>query len=372
MIGCLARCLSVFLLAGIPAPGGNSAGPRMSPGSVIVIAHRGASALLPEHTLAAYARAIADGADFIEPDLVPTKDGVLVARHESEIGQTTDVSAHPEFQDRKTRRKIDGRVVEGWFTEDFTLDELRTLRVRERLPALRGRRNDGRFGIPTLDEIIDLVASEAARTQRKIGLIPEIKHGSHFRAHGLAMEPRLLRVLDAHAYTRTAPVVIQSLEAGTLLRLKRMLGRSHPNVTLLQLLGPPAGSRAGQLPRPGGAAVVATTPEDLRRIAGYAQAIGVELRAVIPWDRHHRLGAETRLVRDAHAAGLKVFVYTFRPENRFIATQPGQSPAPDARNERGSVDEMRAYLAAGIDGMFTDDPRLGRQAVDGRERRINE
>ena len=371
MIGFPARCLSVFLAMGIVAAGSDSAGPDMPPGRVIVIAHRGASALLPEHTLAAYARAIADGADFIEPDLVPTRDGVLVARHESEIGSTTNVSMHPEFQGRKTKKQIDGRVVEGWFTEDFTLDELRTLRARERLPALRGRGNDDRFGIPTLDDVIDLVAAEAARTHRTIGLIPEIKHGSHFRAQGLAMEARLLRVLDAHPYTRTAPVVVQSLEAGTLLRLKRLLGNTHPNVTLLQLLGDPAGSREARLTAEGNASGAPTaTPAGLRRIAGYAQAIGPELRAVIPWDRRHRLGAETGLVRDAHAAGLKVFVYTFRPENRFIAAQFNQASAPDARNDQGSVDEMRAYLATGIDGLFTDDPRLGREAVDGWKRRI--
>ncbi|MEE7558843.1 glycerophosphodiester phosphodiesterase, partial [Xanthomonas sp. Kuri4-2] len=206
-------------------------------GQVQVYAHRGASALRPEHTLAAYAKAIADGADFIEPDLVSTRDGVLVSRHENEIGGTTDVAAHPEFAARRATRTIDGQALEGWFTEDFTLAELKTLRARERLPELRGTRWDGQFQIVTLDEIIDFLAAQSAATGRRIGLIPEIKHPSYFRSLGLGMEDKVLATLQAHAYTRQAPVVIQSFESGNLRYLRGRLG-ARSNVRLLQLLGP--------------------------------------------------------------------------------------------------------------------------------------
>jgi len=194
-----------FLMAMVPLFPAAAAEARDTP---VVIGHRGASALLPEHTLAAYARAIADGADYIEPDLVATRDGVLVARHENEIGGTTDVAQRPEFAVRKRRQVIDGETFEGWFTEDFTLAELKTLRARERLPQLRGTGHDGEFQIATLDEIIALAAEQSAREGRIIGLIPEIKHPSHFQRTGLPMEDRLLETLSAHAYTREAPVVI--------------------------------------------------------------------------------------------------------------------------------------------------------------------
>ena len=204
---------------------------------VLVIGHRGASALRPEHTLASYGKAIADGADFIEPDLVMTRDGVMVARHENEIGTTTDVASHPEFADRKTTKTVDGHAVNGWFTEDFTLAELKTLRARERLPQLRSTRYDGEFQIVTLDEIIDFVAAEAAVVGRPIGIIPEIKHGTYFRERGLPMEDKLLATLAAHRYTHAAPVEIQSFEVGNLKYLHGKLGKTHPHIRLLQLMG---------------------------------------------------------------------------------------------------------------------------------------
>lgn len=242
--------------------------------TVQIFAHRGASALRPEHTLASYAKAIVDGADFVEPDLVSTKDGVLVARHENEIGGTTDVASHPEFAARKTRKTIDGQAMEGWFTEDFTLAELKTLRARERLPQLRGTRWDGQFQIVTFDEIIDFVAAESAATGRTIGLIPEIKHPSYFSGLNLAMEDKVLASLRAHAYTQTAPVVIQSFETGNLRELRGKIGRSS-NIRLLQLLGgaqmalPDAG--VGNAPRTYAQMI---TPEGLKQVAGYADAIG--------------------------------------------------------------------------------------------------
>ncbi|OOW67666.1 glycerophosphodiester phosphodiesterase, partial [Xanthomonas axonopodis pv. martyniicola] len=275
-----------------------------------IFAHRGASALRPEHTLASYAKAIVDGADFVEPDLVSTKDGVLIARHENEIGGTTDVASHPEFAARKTRKTIDGQAMEGWFTEDFSLAELKALRARERLPQLRGTRWDGHFQIVTFDEIIDFVAAESAATGRPIGLIPEIKHPSYFKALGLPMEDKVLATLQAHAYTLTAPVIIQSFETGNLRYLRSRIGRTS-NIRLLQLLGgaqialPDAGTDSA--PKTYGQMI---TPDGLKQVARYADAIGPDIRSIIPLDAQQRLGTPTSLVRDAHAAGLQVQPYT--------------------------------------------------------------
>ena len=331
-----------------------------------VIAHRGASAYLPEHTLAAYARAIADGADFIEPDLVMTKDGVLLARHENEIGGTTDVAGHPEFAARRTRKSIDGEAVDGWFSEDFSLAELQTLRARERLPQLRGTRHDGQFPLATLEEIIDLVAAGSAARGRIIGLIPEIKHGTYFRGIGLPLEDRLLATLAAHDYTRAAPVEIQSFEVANLKYLRdRLAGAAHGNIRLLQLLG-----EAQQQPYDEAAAGGRLTyaqmmaPDGLREIAAYADAIGPNLRAIIPLECDGTLGTPTALVRDAHAAGLEVHPYTFRPENHFLPRGLWQGTDPRQVNQAGSIAEIRAYLAAGIDAFFTDDPAIGRKALD--------
>lgn len=334
---------------------------------VLVIGHRGASALRPEHTLASYAKAIADGADFIEPDLVMTRDGVPVARHENEISGTTDVAQHPEFASRKTSKTIDGRPVTGWFTEDFTLAELKTLRARERLPEFRGTAYDGQFQIPTLEEIIDFVAAESATRGRVIGLIPEIKHGTYFQRAGLAMEDRLLAILAAHAYTRTAPVEIQSFEIANLRYLRDKLGKTRPNIRLLQLLGD-AGEQPYDVTVAGGSLTYGAmaTPKGLREIATYADAIGPSIRAIIPLAADGALGKPTSLVHDAHAAKLELHPYTFRPENHFQAKDFWQGSDPKTFNEAGSVAEIRAYLDAGIDAFFTDDPATGRKAVDGR------
>jgi len=334
---------------------------------VLVIGHRGASALRPEHTLASYGKAIADGADFIEPDLVMTRDGVPVARHENEISGTTDVARHPEFASRKATKIIDGHSVTGWFTEDFTLDELKTLRARERLPEFRSTAYDGQFQIPTLDEIIDFVATESATQGRVIGIIPEIKHGTYFQKAGLPMEDRVLAILAAHAYTRTAPVEIQSFEIANLRYLRGKLGRTHPNIRLLQLLDD-AGERPYDVVAAGGKLSYAdmTTPKGLRDIAAYADAIGPNIRAIIPLAADGALGKPTSLVHDAHAAKLELHPYTFRPENHFQAKNFWQGSDPKTFNEAGSIAEIRAYLDAGIDAFFTDDPALGRKAVDGR------
>lgn len=333
----------------------------------LVFGHRGCSALRPEHTLGAYARAIADGADYIEPDLVITKDGVLVARHENNIAETSDVAARPEFAGRRTSKTIDGAVQTGWFVEDFTLAELKTLRAIERLGALRPESQtfDGQFQILTFEEIIDFTAAEAAARGRAIGLVPELKHSTYFTAIGLPLEDRFLATIAAHDYTRRCPLEIQSFEIANLRYLRRKLGRPA-NVRLMQLIenGPgwPADVAAA-----GGALTYGamTMPAGLAEIAGYADVVAPSTRRVIPLGPDGKLAAPSNLVADAHAAGLLVRVWTFRPENHFLAADFRSADGDGARNPAGSIAEIRRYLAAGIDGFFTDDPALGRAAVDG-------
>jgi glycerophosphoryl diester phosphodiesterase len=356
-------CLG-FLLAGVlamPIHAATTVKPLAA--KVLVIGHRGASALRPEHTLASYAKAIADGADFIEPDLVSTRDGVLVARHENEISGTTDVASHPEFASRHVHKTIDGAAVYGWFTEDFTLAELKTLRARERLPAIRQANThyDGQFQVPTFEEIIEFVAAESATRGRTIGIIPEIKHSTYFTGIGLPMERKLVDILFAHAYTRAAPVEIQSFEIGNLRELRGMIERTHTNITLLQLMDAPDEHPADQHDR---TYAQMMTPAGLQSIAEYADAIGPSIRSIIPLELNGRLGKTTSLVHDAHAAGLQVHPYTFRPENHFLAADFRDGQADNARNEAGSIEEIRAYLATGIDAFFTDDPAVGRKALD--------
>lgn len=334
---------------------------------VLVIAHRGASALRPEHTLAAYGQAIADGADFIEPDLVMTRDGAMIARHESELGRTTDVARHPEFAARETVKRIDGVAVRGWFSEDFTLAELRTLRARERFPQWRDTRYDGAFPIVTLEEVIEFVAAESASCGRLVGIIPEIKHGTHFRGIGLPLEDKVLATLRTHRYTRTAPVEIQSFEVGNLRYLRGQLTAGQDNIRLLQLLDA-GGKQPYDVAAGGGTLDYARmmTPAGLREIATYADAIGPDARAIVPLTPAGTLGTPTALVHDAHATGLEVHAYTFRPENAYLPRDLWLGSDPGTFNEAGSIAEIRACLDAGIDAFFTDAPAIGRTALDGR------
>lgn len=333
----------------------------------LLYAHRGASALFPEHTLAAYARAIVDGADFVEPDLVCTKDGVLVARHENAITDTTDVASRPEFAGRKTRKSIDGQAHDGWFVSDFTLSELKTLRAVERLPAMRGTGGDGQFQVLSLEEIVDFVAAESAARGRSIGLIPELKHSTWFAAAGLALEDRLVSTLNAHAYTRRAPVVVQSFETANLKALRKVRGRAS-NVRLAQLAV--AGGRLDAL-KPADVALAGgslsygemLSARGLRDVAQYADVVAPMHRAVIPLGADERLGKPSALVADAHRAGLDVVAWTFRPENAFLAADFRNDAGPNARNEAGSVAEMQRYLETGIDGLFSDDVALARRAI---------
>ena len=332
----------------------------------LVFGHRGAPAHRPEHTLASYALAIADGADFVEPDLVPTKDGVLIVRHENNLSETTDVSARPEYAARRTTKTIDGVAMTGWFSEDFTFAEIKTLRAHERLGSLRPESQcyDGMFQVLSFDEMIDFAAAEAAARGRVVGIIPEIKHSSYFASIGLPMEQRFLDVLGAHSYLSSAPVIVQSFEIAN---LKWLHGRSSAtrNVRLMQLTendAAPADRVAAGDKRTWAERL---TPEGLREIATYADFVAPYCRDLIPLGPDGRLTAPTALIGDAHAAGLLVGTWTFRPENHFLAADFRDGAGGGARNPGGSVAEIRLYLAAGIDGFFTDDPRLGRMALDG-------
>lgn len=333
----------------------------------LLFAHRGASALRPEHTLASYAKAIADGADYIEPDLVSTRDGVLVARHEADLTETTDVAKHRQFAARRTRKTIDGQLHLGWFVEDFTLAELKTLRAIERLPKVRpgNTQYDGQFQIPTWEEIIEFVAAQSATSGRLIGLVPELKSSTYFASAGLPLEDRFIATLAEHEYTRRAPLEVQSFEIANLKYLRSKLGK-RTNLRLMQLVSP-GDIRPGDVAAAGGALTYAgmVTPAGLREIATYADVVAPPTRAVIPLGKDERLLAPTALVDDAHRAGLLVHTWTFRPENRFLAADFRNGEGENARNPAGSVAEIKRYLRTGIDGLFSDDTALARQAIDG-------
>lgn len=350
-----------------PAPKPAEAAPEPPRPKPLVIGHRGASALRPEHTLAAYAKAIEDGADLIEPDLVMTRDGVLVARHENEIGGTTNVSALPQFADRKRIKVIDGARLNGWFTEDFTLAELKTLRARERIPKVRPANTEynDRYDIPTFAEIIKLVADASARTGRSIGIYAEMKHSSYFRGIGLPLEEAVIAQLRGHPYTRQAPVYLQSFETANLRALRAQLGKSMPNVKLVQLIGNPA-KRPADWGLAGDTRTYADmmAPLGLREVATYADGIGPERAQVVPRTPSGGLAEPSALVRNAHAAGLLVHPYTLRPENNFLPKQLRGPGDEAARHPAGMIREARALIDAGVDGFFTDDPALGRRAVD--------
>ena len=309
----------------------------------LVIAHRGASGERPEHTLAAYERAIDQGADFIEPDLVPTRDGVLVARHENEIGATTDVAAHREFARRRKTITLDGEKITGWFTEDFTLAELRTLRAREIMPLVRpaNARFDGLYPVPTFAEIVALVKAKEAETGRRIGLYPELKHPGYFARLGFDNTPTLMNALTAAGYIQAAdPVFVQSFEAGPLVAL-----RPQTKLRLIQLMA----AGGGPPDRPGTTFAAMMSPAGLAQVARYADGIGVEATAIIGSD-----GKPTVLVANAHAAGLKVHAWTLRRENKFLPPPLRIGTDPNAS---GNFAAAWALLrAAGVDGVFTDNP----------------
>jgi len=334
--------------------------------TVQVIGHRGASALRPEHTLASYQKAIDDGADIIEPDLVSTQDGVLVARHENEISGTTNIADVAAFAGRRTTKTIDGQSITGWFTEDFTLGELKTLRARERIPSIRTANvayND-QFDIPTLDEIVALARDQSTKLGRNIGIYPETKHPTYFQSIGLPLEDKLIDGLRRDAFTASRTTVyIQSFEVANLKRIHDKIRSSQPNWKLVQLM-----DTANRQPYDFVVAKDARTYGDLmtdrgmRDIAVYANGVGPYKGSIIALDANGKLTDPTDLIRNAHNAGLVVHPYTFRPENTFLPPSL-RSGADNTRNVSGSIQEIQAFLRAGVDGFFTDDPAVGRQAV---------
>ncbi len=335
---------------------------------LLVIGHRGASALRPEHTLEAYQKAIDDGADVIEPDLVPTKDGELVARHENEISGTTNVSTVAKFADRRKTKTIDGVAVTGWFTEDFTLAELKELFARERIPNERPgnvQYND-QFKIPTLAEVINLAKEQSAKTGRTIHIYPETKHPTYFQSIGLPMEDKLIATLKANDFSaKTATVFIQSFEVANLKELRTKIGTSQPKWKLVQLIDA-ANKKPYDFVVAGDQRTYADllTQAGIQEIATYAHGVGPYKLNLINVDGSGQFQPAAEVIRYAHDAKLLVHTWTFRPENAFLHPPLKSDGAPSARNEAGSITEIQTYLKAGIDGFFTDDPKVGRQAVD--------
>jgi glycerophosphoryl diester phosphodiesterase len=343
--------------------------PPPTPPKPLVIGHRGASALRPEHTLASYQKAIEIGADVIEPDLVPTKDGYLVARHENDITGTTNVSTLAQFADRRATKMIDGVSITGWFTEDFTLAELKTLRARERIPQNRPANTEfnDQFEIPTLGEVIELAKNMSASTGRTIHIYPETKHPTYFQSINLPLEDRLINVLKANEFTKTqATVYIQSFETANLKYIRQKIGTTQPNWKLVQLI-----DAADKAPYDFVAAgdtrkyADLLTQSSIQQIATYADGLGPYKLNLINVDANGAFLAPSDVIRFAHEAGMKVHSWTFRPEDNFLpASLKSAGATASSRNEAGSITEIQTYLRAGLDGFFTDDASVGRQAVD--------
>lgn len=379
-----ATMLATLACAAAPALAQNAA-PTLDGAKPLVVGHRGASGYRPEHTLESYKLAIEQGADFIEPDLVATKDGVLVVRHEPMLSGTTDVSTRPEFASRKTVKKIDGIETNDWFAGDFTLAEIKTLRAKQAF-ADRDQSHNGKYEIPTLQEVIDLAKSESARTGRTIGIYPEIKHSTFHSAIGLAIEDKLLEQLKAAGWSeKSSPVFIQSFETAN---LKYLRGKTQ--LRLVQLVDADDVDKDGNIvlaapfDRPYDFAVVGdkrtfkdlVTAEGLKEIKTYADGVG-------PWkpyilagkqvvgedgkpkdlngdgkidDQDRVLNAPTNVVKDAHAAGLIVHTWTFRSEPKRLASNYKGDP----------VAEYKAYFDLGVDGIFSDFPDHAVKARGGK------
>ena len=335
---------------------------------IIIVGHRGASALRPEHTLAAYQKAIDDGADFIEPDLVATKDGYLVARHENEIGGTTNVKTLSPFKDREKTKSIDGGEIKGWFTEDFTLNELnQNVRARERIAEYRPQNvqyND-QYSIPTLDQIIQLAENHYKKTGKIIGLYIETKHPTYFQSIGLALEDPLLQTLAKYQYTREiAPIYLQSFEVANLKYMNEQLDlhKSLKHAKIIQLLDSPNSAPADFVKsgNPQKYLDIALA-SGLKQVATYADGVGPSKTYIFS---NTDQNTTTSFVKDAHAVGLKVHPYTLRPENNFLPTYLRCSSNLTEACHSGSLKEFERFFKAGVDGVFTDDPALGRSAAN--------
>ncbi|MDT0545264.1 MULTISPECIES: glycerophosphodiester phosphodiesterase [Streptomyces] len=318
-----------------------------------VIGHRGASGYRPEHTLGSYQLALDMGADIIEQDLVPTKDGHLVCRHENDITATTDVSAHPEFADRKTTKTVDGTALTGWFTEDFTLAELKTLRAKERIPGTRQRNTlyDGRWEVPTFDEVLQWAEREGRKRGRRIWLYVETKHPTYFRKLGLGLEEPLAKLLRKYGrHKKDAALFLQSFEPSSIQRLRKLV--DTPAVVLLSTIN----SRPWDFIEANDPRTVAdlVKPEGLKWIASYAQGIGPDLSVIIPRTADGKLGTPTSVVKDAHAAGLVLHPYTMRNENSFLPADFRRGTDPNAYGD--AFGAFKKYFETGIDGIFSDNP----------------
>ncbi|TQL69655.1 glycerophosphoryl diester phosphodiesterase [Nocardioides albertanoniae] len=326
----------------------------------VVFGHRGASGYRPEHTLASYELAIQQGADFVEPDVVSTKDGVLVTRHENEISGTTDVADRPEFAGRKTTKTIDGKALTGWFTEDFTLAELKTLRAKERIPGDRPDNTayDGLFEVPTFEEVLDLVEAKEAETGRTIGVAPETKHPTYFDSIGLSLEEPLAKSLRRHGLAgKHAAAVVQSFEISNLKDLNRMV--NTPLVQLIDFGGAPYDQVVA------GTGVTnddLVTDKGLRSIKKYADQVAPYKYYVIPRNADATLGEPTDLAARAERIGLPTVIWTMRAENKNLPAECRKGTDPIAIGDLGC--EVGPYLDAGVDAFFTDQPDLGVAARD--------
>lgn len=348
----------------------------------IVIAHRGASGYRPEHTLASYALAIEQGADFIEPDLVATADGRLIARHENALAllredgslntenSSTDVHAHPEFAHRLARKRIDGVALHGWFSEDFTLAEVKTLRAVERIPALRPANtgHDGRYEIPSFEEIIELVQHVEASGGRRVGIYPETKHPSYFAREGQRLDGAaigvdlgraLVETLVSCAFTAPSRVFIQSFESANLQALAHhIMPRAGVRLPLIQLIEADGAPRDFELAGDPRRYADLITPSGCAFVAGYAQGLGVPKKLILDGAPPRR---PSPLVATAHAHGLDVHVWTFRAENQFLPPDLRRGALPAGRGDLEA--EVAEFLATGIDGLFMDNPDVGVAAL---------
>ncbi|MEV7729236.1 glycerophosphodiester phosphodiesterase [Streptomyces sp. NPDC087917] len=338
------------------APGGHGEGGYRDLPVPTVIGHRGASGHRPEHTLGSYQLALDLGADVIEQDLVPTKDGHLVCRHENEIGTTTDVADHPAFAGRRTTKTVDGVAVTGWFTEDFTLAELRTLRAKERIPAVRQRNTlyDGRWAVPTFEEVLRWADRAGRERGRRVWLHVETKHPTYCRGLGLGLEEPLSKLLRRYGRDgRDSATFLQSFEPSSIQRLARLV--SAPRVVLLSAANTrPWDFEVAKDPR---TVADLVKPEGLAWIAGFAQGIGPTLDLIVPRDAQGRLGTPTTLVRDAHARGLVLHPYTARNENTFLPAEYRKGADPAGYGD--AFGAFKRYFELGIDGIFTDNPDTG-------------
>ncbi|MGO2683254.1 MAG: glycerophosphodiester phosphodiesterase family protein [Microbacterium sp.] len=321
--------------------------PRKSP---LVIGHRGAPGYRPEHSRSSYELALALGVDAVEPDVVSTKDGILVIRHENEISGTTDVADHPEFADRKATKRIDGQQLTGWFTEDFTWDELATLRVRERLPQVRvsSASFDDAQPVLRLTDLLDLVRDGSEEHGREIGVVLEIKHATYFAGIGLDLAPLIARDLRAAGWADgELPLIIESFERTVLAQLQE-LGIPASYIYLIEASGRPYDQVAIH-GRQAATYKAIVSPTGLDALVGVVDGISVNKRML--------LAANSTIVTDAHARGLKVFTWTARPENAFLDAE--FRSGGDAQSFGDYEAEWRVLARTGVDGVFVDHPDLG-------------